>query len=72
MKNMESNRFSVEITVFHGRKPPEEGTLVGYEALIHKYELQVPRTANTLLNNGRYTHHTIYLMIIYIDSWYSH
>lgn len=69
---MESNRFSVEITVFHGRKPPKKGTLVGYEALIHKYELQVPRTTNTLLNNGRYTHHTIYLMIIYINSWYSH
>lgn len=39
---MESNRFSLEITVFHGRKPPEAGTLVGYGALIHRYDLQVP------------------------------
>jgi hypothetical protein len=39
---MENNRFSLEITVFHGRKPPEEGTLVGYGALIHKYDLPVP------------------------------
>lgn len=39
---MGNNHFSLEITVFHGRKPPEEGILVGYGALIHKYELPVP------------------------------
>lgn len=39
---MKSNRFSSRITVFHGRKAPEEGTLVGYGALINKYDLQVP------------------------------
>lgn len=39
---MNNNRYSLEITVFHGRKVPEEGTLVGYGALMHKYDLKVP------------------------------
>ncbi len=39
---MGSTRFSIEITVFRGRKPPEEGILVGYGALIHTYDLPVP------------------------------
>jgi len=40
--SMKNNRFSIEISVFHGRKTPEKGTMVGYGALIHKYELPVP------------------------------
>lgn len=39
---MENNRFSLEITVFHGRKAPETGILVGYGALIEAYDLKVP------------------------------
>lgn len=39
---MKNNRFSLEITVFHGRKAPEAGILVGYGALIEAYDLKVP------------------------------
>jgi Fic family protein len=39
---MNSNQFSLKISVFHGRKAPEEGTLVGYGALIEALTLAVP------------------------------
>lgn len=39
---MENNQYSREITVFHGRKAPETGMLVGYGAIIQRHELQVP------------------------------
>ena len=39
---MSNKRFSLKITVFHGLKAPEEGTLVGYAALIEAYKLAVP------------------------------
>lgn len=39
---MNSNHFSLKISVFHGRKAPEEGLLVGYGALIEKLKLPVP------------------------------
>jgi len=39
---MGNNRFSCKITVFHGRSIPEEGTLVGYGAIIEAFELSVP------------------------------
>jgi Fic family protein len=39
---MENNRFSLEITVFHGRIAPETGMLVGYGALIEAFDLKVP------------------------------
>ena len=39
---MNINRFSLKISVFHGRKAPEEGLLVGYGALIEKLNLPVP------------------------------
>ncbi len=42
IKEMSNKRFSFKITVFHGLKAPEEGTLVGYAALIEAYKLAVP------------------------------
>ncbi|KFF06318.1 Fic family protein [Flavobacterium reichenbachii] len=39
---MDSKRFSLKISVFHGIKAPEEGTLVGYGALIEAYSLSMP------------------------------
>ena len=39
---MNSNHFSLKITVFHGQETPEEGYLVGYGAIISKYNLSVP------------------------------
>ncbi len=39
---MVSNHFSHLITVFHGKKVPEEGYLVGYGSLIEFYDLPVP------------------------------
>lgn len=39
---MKNNRFSPNITVFHERSTPEQGYLVGYAALLHAYDLQVP------------------------------
>lgn len=35
-------RYSLNISVFHGRTAPEEGILVGYGALIEVYQLAVP------------------------------
>lgn len=35
-------RFSQSITLFHERRTPEAGYSVGYAALIHAYELDVP------------------------------
>lgn len=39
---MKNNHFSQLLTVFHDRTAPEEGYLIGYGAIINKYELQVP------------------------------
>src|SRR5688500_14144249 len=39
---VDNKRFSRKISVFHGRQAPEEGTLVGYGAIIAGYNLQVP------------------------------
>ncbi|MCF8244270.1 MAG: Fic family protein [Saprospiraceae bacterium] len=39
---MKNNHFSQNITTFHGRKPPEEGLLVGYGAIIERLRLAVP------------------------------
>lgn len=39
---MNNNCFSLKISVFHGRKAPEEGILVGYGALIEGYTLDMP------------------------------
>lgn len=36
------NQISQKINVFHGRKPPEDGLLVGYGALVEYFNLQVP------------------------------
>ena len=39
---MNNNRFSLKITVFHGLKAPEEGSLVGYGAIIERLKLSIP------------------------------
>ncbi|WP_310378294.1 Fic family protein [Flavobacterium sp.] len=39
---MDNNHFSRKISLFHGRKAPEEGLLVGYGALIEAYTLAMP------------------------------
>lgn len=40
-----NNCFSPEISVFHGRKAPEPGKLVGYAAIIEGFQLSVPMPA---------------------------
>lgn len=55
---MGSNSFSLRISVFHGRKAPEEALLVGYGALIEKLKLAVPlpnRLALISAKNRQYT-----------------
>ena len=39
---MNNNLFSLKITVFHGLKAPEEGSLVGYGAIIERLKLSIP------------------------------
>ena len=39
---MGNTRISRRITIFHGLVPPEEGTIVGYGAIIDAYQLAVP------------------------------
>lgn len=39
---MNINHFSLKISVFHGRKTPEDATLVGYGAIIEKLKLVMP------------------------------
>lgn len=39
---MNNKRFSLKISVFHGLKAPEEGTLVGYGAIIEGLGLAMP------------------------------
>jgi Fic family protein len=39
---MNTKRFSLKISVFHGRKAPEEGILVGYGAIIEAFKLAIP------------------------------
>ncbi|MBK8954042.1 MAG: Fic family protein [Saprospiraceae bacterium] len=39
---MNNNRFTLKISVFRGRKAPEQGLLVGYGAILEAYKLEVP------------------------------
>ncbi|MEZ5069517.1 MAG: Fic family protein [Bacteroidales bacterium] len=39
---IENTVFSKEISIFHGRQPPEKGTLVGYGAIIETLGLSMP------------------------------
>lgn len=39
---MKNKQYSLKIKAFHGIEAPEEGTLVGYGAIIQAYALQVP------------------------------
>jgi len=50
--------FSQEVSVFHGRKAPEKGTIAGYAAIIEAYTLTVPLPHQLALissKNRRYT-----------------
>jgi hypothetical protein len=42
MKKANNNFFSKPVKVFQGRRLPEEAILVGYSALLHAYNLNVP------------------------------
>jgi len=44
---MESQGYFLQITVFQGKKAPEEGILVGYSALIHGLKLTTPHPIQT-------------------------
>ena len=46
---MDNNNFSLKISVFHGYKTPEEGTLVGYGALMEAFALPIPLPARLSL-----------------------
>ncbi|MBL1278772.1 MAG: Fic family protein [Fluviicola sp.] len=39
---MSIKHFSLQLSVFHGRKVPDEGVIVGYGAIIEAYKLPVP------------------------------
>jgi hypothetical protein len=39
---MNIKRFSLQLSVFHGRTVPEDGVIVGYGAIIEAYKLAVP------------------------------
>jgi hypothetical protein len=54
---MENNRFSHIITVFHGRRVPEEGYLVGYGSLIEFYDLQVPLPDRLAMISKKHKHY---------------
>lgn len=75
---MKNKRFSREVTVFHGRKAPEAGTLVGYGAIIQAFNLPVPLPSELVLishKNRQYTkHHWRVFTARYLpeDSLYKH
>lgn len=39
---MKNKQYSQSVSVFHGRTTPEQGSIVGYAAIIEYYKLQVP------------------------------
>jgi len=39
---MHLKRFSLQLSIYHGRKVPEDGVIVGYGAIIEAYKLAVP------------------------------
>ena len=39
---MNNTQFSQKITIFHGREAPERGNIVGYGAIIDKFNLPIP------------------------------
>jgi Fic family protein len=55
---MKNTQYSQKILIFHGRRAPEEGFLVGYGALIEYYRLAIPIPDNLVLiseKNRKYT-----------------
>ncbi len=50
---MVNNRFSQEITIFHGRTAPEQGLLAGYGAIIEAYNLPAPLPNKLSLISGK-------------------
>ena len=39
---MNIKRFSLQLSIFHGRTVPEDGVIVGYGAIIDVFKLAVP------------------------------
>lgn len=39
---MNNKRFSLQLSIFHGRLVPEDGVIVGYGAILEVYQLDVP------------------------------
>jgi hypothetical protein len=39
---MNIKRFSLQLSVFHGRAVPEDGVIVGYGSIIDVFKLAVP------------------------------
>lgn len=57
-KPMKHNQYSQQIIIFHGRQAPEEGTLVGYGAIIDCLRLSMPlpnKLALISTKNRQYT-----------------
>jgi hypothetical protein len=51
---MNIKRFSLELSVFHGRAVPEDGVIVGYGAIIEAYKLAAPiPTKLTFISNKK-------------------
>lgn len=48
-----NKRFSLEISVFHGRKTPEPGILAGYGAIIEAFQLPVPLPRTLVLISSK-------------------
>ncbi|MFY7666222.1 Fic family protein [Flavobacterium sp.] len=54
---LNNNQYSQKISIFHGRQAPEEGTLVGYGAVIDRLKLSMPLPSKLAListKNRRY------------------
>lgn len=56
---MNTNHYSQKITVFHGRVPPEEGTLVGYGAIIHAFNLAIPLPSSLALISNKHRRYEV-------------
>jgi 2'-5' RNA ligase len=56
---LENIRFSQTITVFHGREAPQQGLLVGYGAIIDKFNLKLPLPDQLALIGNRHKLYTI-------------
>jgi len=73
-----SKRFSREISIFHGRRAPEKGTLVGYGAIIETLGLPMPFPNTLALISEKRRQYRVPGWIVYTprhkpqDSLYNH